>query len=177
MTCLRQVKYYILVISISLIMSGYFTLSYFMVTNIFKDSESSLSTFDIVGNRGPYLDSLIAFYLQSVVRKREIYVEPSNATAQVNSIDYYYQMVQDNEGQYNDLRKNMPKMVEFSQTLIAGLESQTMCDWLIDDVQVKKYSYISNNKTVLITQCENAASKILQLGLQQTTNSILQNIL
>lgn len=38
MTCIRQVKYYALVAVISLIMSGYFTLSYFMVTNIFKDS-------------------------------------------------------------------------------------------------------------------------------------------
>ena len=38
MTCMRQVKYYLLVITISLFMSGYFTLSYFMVTNIFKDS-------------------------------------------------------------------------------------------------------------------------------------------
>ncbi len=38
MTCVRQVKYYTLVAFISLLMTGYFTLSYFMVTNIFKDS-------------------------------------------------------------------------------------------------------------------------------------------
>lgn len=38
MTCLRQFKYYMLVACISLFMSGYFTLSYFMVTNIFDDS-------------------------------------------------------------------------------------------------------------------------------------------
>ena len=38
MTCIKQVKYYILVIASALFISGYFTLSYFMVTKIFKDS-------------------------------------------------------------------------------------------------------------------------------------------
>lgn len=63
MTCMRQFKYYVLVISISMLMSGYFTLSYFMVTNIFKESQDSLTTFDTVANRSPYLSSLIAYFL------------------------------------------------------------------------------------------------------------------
>ena len=74
MTCMRQVKYYLLVGFISLFMSGYFTLSYFMVTNIFNASEQSLSTLEIVGNRGPYLDSLIAYFLQTLSRGEEIYI-------------------------------------------------------------------------------------------------------
>ena len=65
MTCVRQVKYYTLVAFISFLMSGYFTLSYFMVTNTFKDSQTSLELFDIVSNRGPYLDSLLSIFIQS----------------------------------------------------------------------------------------------------------------
>ena len=42
MTCVRQVQYYTMVAMISLIMCGYFTLSYFMVTNLFSDSQQSL---------------------------------------------------------------------------------------------------------------------------------------
>lgn len=38
MTCVRQAKYYALVAAISLLVCGYFTLSYFMVTQIFSDS-------------------------------------------------------------------------------------------------------------------------------------------
>lgn len=74
MTCVRQIKYYTLVAVISLIMCGYFTLSYFMVINIFKDSQKSLEIFNIVGNRGPYLDSLLSSFLQSQIRKTELYV-------------------------------------------------------------------------------------------------------
>ncbi len=62
MTCVRQVKYYTLVAFISLLMTGYFTLSYFMVTNVFKDSQSSLELFDIVANRGIYLDTLMSAF-------------------------------------------------------------------------------------------------------------------
>ena len=74
MTCVRQAKYYTLVALISLIMCGYFTLSYFMVTNIFKDSQQSLEIYNIVGNRGPYLDSLLSSFMQSQIRKTELYV-------------------------------------------------------------------------------------------------------
>jgi hypothetical protein len=38
MTCIRQFKYYLLVVSTAVIVSAYFTASYFMVTNIFKNS-------------------------------------------------------------------------------------------------------------------------------------------
>jgi hypothetical protein len=55
-------------------MCGYFTLSYFMVTNIFKDSQQSLEIYNIVGNRGPYLDSLLSSFMQSQIRKTELYV-------------------------------------------------------------------------------------------------------
>ena len=78
MTCLKQVKYYVLVISISLLMSGYFTLSYFMVTNIFTDSQLSLSTFGVIGDRGIFLDSLLTFFLQTLTRKREIFISGNN---------------------------------------------------------------------------------------------------
>lgn len=39
MTCMKQVQYYLMVTVISLLMCGYFTLSYFMVTQIFTDSQ------------------------------------------------------------------------------------------------------------------------------------------
>lgn len=60
---------------ISLIMCGYFTLSYFMVTQIFKDSQQSLEIFKVVGNRGPYLDTLLSFFIQSQLRNKETWVE------------------------------------------------------------------------------------------------------
>jgi hypothetical protein len=36
---MKKVNYFILVLSTALFMSAYFTLTYFMVTKIFKDSE------------------------------------------------------------------------------------------------------------------------------------------
>ncbi len=98
MTCMRQFKYYLLVAGISLFMSGYFTLSYFMVTNIFDDSQKSLTTFEIIGNRGPYLDSLLSYYLQMLTRNQEIFIQPFNDTSKYyNSFDYYYQTTEANE--------------------------------------------------------------------------------
>ena len=132
MTCLKQVKYYLLVIAISLFMSGYFTLSYFMVTNIFKDSQNSLTTFNTVGNRGPYLDSLLTYFLQSVSRNNEIYVQPFNgSSAYLDSIDYFYNLTQNNQNEYNLLRRTLPSEIAGSTYLIEGLESQSMCNFLI----------------------------------------------
>ena len=60
-------------------------------------------------------------------------------------------MVQRTESDYNVLRKTMPSMIRGSQPLIEGLESQKMCNWLVDDDQIKMYSYITTNKTELIS--------------------------
>ena len=133
MTCMRQFKYYVLVISISMLMSGYFTLSYFMVTNIFKESQESLTTFNTVANRSPYLSSLIVYFLQTLDREREIYTRSlDNDKSWVNSLDYFQDLTLQNENDYNDLRKTMPPVLEGSRGLIEGLESQEMCTWLID---------------------------------------------
>jgi len=91
MTLVRQVKYYILVVTTACIVSAYFTLSYFMVTSIFEDSQKSLTILDTVSDRGPYLDSLITYYLQSLDRESEIEVYSlSEPETKVNAIDYYY---------------------------------------------------------------------------------------
>lgn len=131
MTCMKKVKYYILVICTALIMSGYFTLSYFMVTKIFNDNQTSLENLALVSNRGPFLDSYMTYYLQTGERKKEMHVlDFSNNDAYVDAIDFYYNKTLDIEQKYNNLRKNLPSMLEGSKDFIEGLESQDMCSFL-----------------------------------------------
>ncbi len=91
-------------------MSGYFTLSYFMVTNIFKDSQSSLELFDVVANRGIYLDSLMSTFYQAQIRQKELYMytlEQDVPTQVQDGIDYYLNLTQTNENMYGSLRTQM----------------------------------------------------------------------
>eukprot|EP00347_Sterkiella_histriomuscorum_P005198 403357516 len=174
MTCLKQAKYYLLVLGICLFMSGYFTLSYFMVSNIFNDSQNSLNIFATVGNRGPFLDSLISYYLQTITRGQEIYVQPYNQSdTNVNSLDYFYAETQKNENDYNMLRRRMPSILLDSRDLIIGLESQQMCEWLITQSMARAGS----ERIRLLDECKNISNRMLQLGLTQTVNTMLQNIL
>ncbi len=148
MTCVRQAKYYTLVALISLIMCGYFTLSYFMVTNIFKDSQQSLEIYNIVGNRGPYLDSLLSAFMQSQIRKTELYVSEldrdDSTDAFVNAIDYFMNLTQNNENAYSALRLSSTGIISTSKTLINGLETQVMCSFIINEEFVKETNALLN---------------------------------
>lgn len=111
-----------------------------------------------------------------------------------NSIDYFFNLTQSNENSYANLRRSTPGIISGSGSLIDGLESQQMCNWLIDDDYVKEYNNRLDNSTTkqsllsgtslksmtkveLIDQCNGYANKLLQLGLQQTINTILQAVL
>ena len=93
-----------------------------------------------------------------------------------DGIDYYLNLTQINENQFGSLRNQIEsmKIIKGSQTLIEGLESQQMCQVLIDDDFVKLANANINrtngaqslDKQVYIDECSNYSNKLLQLGLQ-----------
>lgn len=129
--------------------------------------------------------------MQAQVRGRETFVQPlghelDETLSTVNSIDYFMNLTQDNENSYSGLRISTPAIIADSASLITGLESQDMCLWLVDDAYVKDYNLQANETGTQKTQatlaqltdaCRASAGNLLHLGLQQSTNTILQSIL
>lgn len=62
-----------------------------------------------------------------------------------------------------------------------------MCNWLVDDAYVKDYNanFVNSSdanaakveKQYLLDECNSLANRLLQLGLQQTINTIVQSVL
>lgn len=82
-----------------------------------------------------------------------------------DGIDYYLNLTQTNENMYGSLRTQMAtnKIIQGTQKLIEGLESQKMCETLIDDEFVKEANTEINRtngaqtkeKQVYIEECSN----------------------
>ena len=141
-----------------------------------------------MGNRGPYLDSLLSAFLQAQLRKTELYLFELDTERPVltNALDYYLNLTQYNENAYSALRLSSSEILAGSKPLITGLETQDMCAFIVTEQYVKEANAAAVNQTSrggigslesYTDECKMYANKILQLGMQQSINAIMQNVL
>jgi len=72
MICKNQIKYILIVLVTAFVISAYFSASFYLTRLFFSKSEEGVSLLDTLGQRGPELDALTSFFLESEARQEYI---------------------------------------------------------------------------------------------------------
>lgn len=94
MSCIKKIKYIMMVLFIAGIVQGYFLMTYFLITNIDDSIGDSLDYYKIISSRGPNFNSFIAFYRESLAINETLYMLPgqyehNNNMTRVKIVDYF----------------------------------------------------------------------------------------
>ena len=167
MSCLKKFKYILLVLFFGGLVQGYFLLEMFMINDIDASKSLSLSYYQVIANRNIFFGQLIAYYRESLARNTTLQMAPGDLegtdnTITVSTIDYFMDKTLANEKQYNQLRKNLPKLMHNAYSFIDDIEGEGLC--LLQSV--------SNR-----TQCQTALDGILKTGMTQTINTMVKEII
>ena len=135
-SCVKKVKYTLIVLIFALVVSGYFFLSYTRIQKMDTWFNESLNYFEIVSNRDPHLSSMVLYFRESIsrgepllLRPEQVYRSSDNSTL-VSAFQFYIEAVLDNENDYKNLRlrNNIPSIILESSDLISTVEGKDFCE-------------------------------------------------
>lgn len=68
MTCIKKLKYILMILFFAGLVQGYFLMTYSLITNIDDKIQESLYYYDVISSRDPLFGELIAFYRECLAR-------------------------------------------------------------------------------------------------------------
>ena len=77
MSCIKKLKFILLILLFAGAVQGYFILAYFLVLNIDSSIYDSLSYFKIVSDRDTTISNLLVFFRESISRNETFWMQPN----------------------------------------------------------------------------------------------------
>ncbi len=76
MSCIKKLKFILLILLFAGAVQGYFVLAYFLVLKIDSSIVESVSYFKIVTDRDTAISNLLVFFRESISRNQTMWMEP-----------------------------------------------------------------------------------------------------